>query len=304
VIDVTGAVVSAGGESTSASVSFNANESSTFACRLDGAAWAACTSPKAISNLSVGSHTFDVRATDAAGNTDATPASATWTVSAPATPPTDPTPPADPQPVVGLVAAYGFGETSGSTVKDSSGHDLNGVRSGATSTANGKSGRGLSFDGDHDQVTIADNDLLDLTNGMTLEAWVDPSTTSGWRTVMAKEQSNGLTYGLYSSSDTSKPSADVFTTSELDTRGSILPLNRWSHLAATYNGSTLTIFVNGVAVSTRSVPGPLKTSTGVLRLGGTSVWGEWFKGKMDDVRIYDKALTATQIKSDMKVAVS
>jgi hypothetical protein len=288
----------ADGESTSASVAFTANESSTFACRLDGAAWAACTSPKAISGLSVGSHTFEVRATDAAGNTDATPASASWTVSAPA--PTDPTPPVTPAPV-GLVAAYGFNETSGTTVKDSSGHGLNGVRSGATSIAGGKFGRGLSFDGDRDQVTIADSNLLDLTKGMTLEAWVNPSTTSGWRTVMAKEQSNGLTYGLYSSSDNSKPSADVFTTSELDTRGSILPTNKWSHLAATYNGSTLTIYVNGVAVNTRTVGGPLKTSTGVLRLGGTAVWGEWFKGKMDEVRIYDKANSAAQIKTDMKI---
>ena len=53
---------------------------STFECKLDAGAFAACTTPKAYSNLSSGSHTFSVRATDAAGNTDPTPATYTWTI--------------------------------------------------------------------------------------------------------------------------------------------------------------------------------------------------------------------------------
>ena len=68
---------------TSASFTFTADEQATFACALDSGSWAACTSPKQLTGLSVAAHTFRVRATDAAGNTDATPATYTWTVKAP-----------------------------------------------------------------------------------------------------------------------------------------------------------------------------------------------------------------------------
>jgi hypothetical protein len=65
----------------SASFTFSSNEvNSTFECRLDGATFSTCTSPKGYSSLADGSHFFEVRATDAAGNTDTTPASHTWVV--------------------------------------------------------------------------------------------------------------------------------------------------------------------------------------------------------------------------------
>jgi hypothetical protein len=90
--DTTIASAPANGTSSSASIAFDATESgSSFQCRLDAGAWGSCTSPKAYSGLAAGTHTFDVRATDPAGNTDASPASVTWTISA--APPADTTAP-------------------------------------------------------------------------------------------------------------------------------------------------------------------------------------------------------------------
>ena len=69
--------------STDATLTFTADESgSTFECSLDGGGFSSCTSPATFNGLGDGAHTFDVRATDAAGNTDPTPSGAAWTIDA------------------------------------------------------------------------------------------------------------------------------------------------------------------------------------------------------------------------------
>ena len=68
---------------------------------------------------------------------------------------------------------------------------------------------------------------------------------------------------------------------------------------ATYDGSAARLHVNGTLVRTLTFSGPMLTSTGVLRIGGNSVWGEFFQGRIDEVRIYNRALTAAEIQTDM-----
>jgi methionine-rich copper-binding protein CopC len=209
-----------------------------------------------------------------------------------------------PTSTVGLVAAWGFNEGSGTTVGNAAGSANGGTISGAI-WATGQFGGALSFDGINDLVTVPDSSSLDLTNGMTLEAWVKPTALSDYTTVLMKERAGGLSYALYGSDGANNPPvAYVYPGTDRSADGtSVLPLNQWSHLAATYDGSLLRFFVNGTQVGSEAVNGSLVTSTAALRIGGNSVWGEYFKGMIDEVRIYNRALSPTEILTDMSTPI-
>jgi PKD repeat protein len=210
-------------------------------------------------------------------------------------------------PTPGLMAAYNFDQGSGTAVPDASGHGHTGTISGATWTATGKYGGALSFDGVNDWVTIADSARLDLTTGMTLSAWVFPTAHATFRTVVMKERPGTEVYGLYSSTANDHPGAGILrggTSRVVDVTGpQPLPLNTWTHLAVAYDGTTLRLFVNGIEVKGRSAPGALLTSAGALRIGGNNLWRGFFKGRIDDVRIYDRALTVTELQKVMNTPV-
>jgi hypothetical protein len=74
-------------------------------------------------------------------------------------------------------------------------------------------------------------------------------------------------------------------------------------LAATYDGATQKLYVNGALVGNRSQTGAITLSNGALRIGGNSVWGEYFTGYIDEVRVYNRALTQAEIAEDSRMAV-
>ena len=220
----------------------------------------------------------------------------------PATPPPTTPPPVTPA----LVAAYGFNETSGSTFADASGHGLTGTRMGGTTqVTTAKYGRALSFNGRTAYATVPDNNRLDL-KAMTVEAWVRPSVLAGdARTVVFKGRgSGGSNYSLYAANGNGVAAGAAFNGAERRAVGaSALPLLAWSHLATTYDGSALRLYVNGTLVRTTATTGSLTVGSGPLTFGGNSLWGQWFQGQIDDVRIYDGALSQTAIAKDMAASI-
>jgi Ca2+-binding RTX toxin-like protein len=227
----------------------------------------------------------------------------------------------------GLVAAFGFEETTGTVITDSSASPRNGTIANANGTgaaptrvAAGKIGRAMRFDGG-DNVSVTDilNSKLDLTNGMTLEAWVNPSTMNGWESVIYKERGGAgtglLSYALYAhdGGTNTPPAGYVRTSVGGPDRGisaaSRLPLNQWSHIAVTYNtavgGSTLAIYVNGALVTTVAGPNQnLLAGNQPLRIGNSNAQiSEGFNGMIDEVRVYNRALSAAEIQADMTKAV-
>ena len=153
-------------------------------------------------------------------------------------------------------------------------------------------------------MTVAEAASLDLTNGMTLEAWVNPTIGSAWRTVMLKRNGSSMSYSLYPANSASRPAGFVHTNVDVALNGAAaVALNVWTHLALTFDGATMRMFVNGDAGEHARLVGRGGGRTGALRIGGNSVWGEYFRGLIDEVRIYNRALTATEIQTDMNTAV-
>ena len=78
-----------------------------------------------------------------------------------------------------------------------------------------------------------------------------------------------------------------------------VPVDRWTYLALTYDGEQERLYVNGAAVSRHPAGGSLQTPDSPLWIGGNHPWGSHFNGLIDDVRVYGRALSATELRRDM-----
>ncbi len=126
-------------------------------------------------------------------------------------------------------------------------------------------------------MTVPDAPVLDLTTGMTLEAWVFPTVApTNWRAVVGKDTDRYYLMASGSSSTPTVGSTWVSGNHNLFAAGA-LPINAWTHLAATYDGATVRLYANGVQVASRLETTALTTSTGALTLGH-NVYGERFTG--------------------------
>ena len=236
---------------------------------------------------------YQVRAGDAAGNLGPYTAIATATTGTVGPPPS------------GLMAAYAFDEGAGTTVSDASGNGNTGTIAGATWTTQGRNGGALTFNGTSNLVAIPSSASLTVTTGMTLEGWVYPTAAqSGWRTIMQKEAD---AYFLNASTDAGPlfpgGGGTIGGTSRILRAPAANPVNAWTHVAVTYSGTTLTLYVNGISVATQAATGTIQTSTTPLRIGGNVPYGEYFQGRIDDVRVYNRALTAAEVQTDMTTPV-
>jgi hypothetical protein len=139
---------------------------------------------------------------------------------------------------------------------------------------------------------------------MTLEAWVNPTVVdSSWRDVIYK--ANDCFYLEATSAWDGVPAGGGSFGSDDVAVGAAtaLPLNVWTHLAVTYDGATLILYVNGVPVSSLAQAGAIQMSADPLQIGGDDLFGQYFAGAIDEIRIYNAALTPEQIVADMSTPV-
>ncbi|GAB3257234.1 fibronectin type III domain-containing protein [Nocardioides dilutus] len=236
---------------------------------------------------------FRVRAVDASGNL-----SGYSSVVEAATPDPPPTP-------AGLVGAWAFNEGTGTTTADASGRGNQGTLVGATWTTQGRYGGALSFDGSSSLVRVADSASLDLSTAMTLSAWIMPTANqSGWRTIMQRQTDAYFLNASYDGGALRPAGGGTFGSTTSYVGGpTASPLDAWTHVALTYDGAVLRLFVNGTQVATRATTGTIQATDNPLWIGGNNPYGEYFTGRIDEVRVYNRALTETDIQADMSSPV-
>lgn len=243
-----------------------------------------------------GDVTVAATARDSAGNQTVATRSVTVANNAPSGP-------------AGLVAAYGFDEATGTAVTDASGLGNDGTARNATRTTTGRFGGALSFNGRSSLVTVPDADSLDATTGVTVMAWVNSTVNNGSRLVVLKENPARaqMAYGLYGAGLFVGPSGRIVSGAAFTSRSAVtttrLANGRWTHLAMTWDGSTIRLYRNGVQVATRTAGGNMADTTGALRIGGSPIRGEYFAGQIDEVRVYERALSAAEVASVKDVPV-
>jgi len=202
----------------------------------------------------------------------------------------------------GLAGWWKFDEGSGTTVLDSSGYDNHGTFVSNPQWAIGHLGGALSFDGVDDYVEIQDAEELTPEN-FTIAFWVNPVDMDRVQITIAKKTQTNV--GGYSFNITSLA---VGSRHWVNINGAWVNVTFsytqgvWQHVAVTYDGTNIKGHLNGELKATTEAPGSLDKDSGVLRIGAEprDTVSAYYNGSLDDVQIYNRALTEAEIQLVMK----
>jgi chitodextrinase len=239
---------------------------------------------------------YRVRATDAANNPSgySNVASAT-TQAAPS----------------GLVGAYGFNEGLGTTTADASGRSHPGTLVGATWTNAGRYGKALSYNGTSSYVDLGNPTDFQITGSMSWSAWIF-ATANPVDDGQIVSKSSGPGWQFKSSPDTGPHTFGVAVSANGTSNvqrysNTVRQLNTWYHVAGVYDATarTLNIYVNGVldnGVLRGTVPASQWNAPQNVNLGRRT-GGFYFAGTIDEVRLYNRALSQGEIQADMNTPI-
>ena len=199
----------------------------------------------------------------------------------------------------GMVGYWNLDENGGTTANDNSGFANTGTSTNMTWAST--SGPGLffantsfgTFNGTSSRVSLAVSQLPAANAAQSISAWVNYSSLpSGATSIVALNgSSSAVRLGLNGS---------FLYVVNSTTSGLILTTppstGTWHHVAYTYDGTTNNLFVDGVAVSSTTTAHETGPVTSAF-IGATTAGSEFFNGSIDEVRIYDRALTATEVSA-------
>jgi len=184
---------------------------------------------------------------------------------------------------------------------DKTPYENHGTNYGATFTTDrmGHADKAMSFDGNYDRINAGSDSSLDITEKITIESWVNPTSYSQHYPIFVRKLDN-YRLGLQGVGD-----GQVYFRLVLDgtTRsiGSspVVPIGEWTHVVGTYDGSYMRIYINGeLKGGPTAYNGSIGTTSSPLIIGAYDISGSYcFNGSIADVRIYDRALSEDEIES-------
>ena len=200
----------------------------------------------------------------------------------------------------GLVAYWNFDETSGDTALDSVG-SANGTLYGDATRVNGISNGGVQFSGDGHMGLLNYSSLNITVDAITISLWYKPGTNEASfnsdNQMVAKwlGVSNAYILGYCDSSN------DIWFGIKADNKlmaYSSVPVdnvNQWYHIVGVYNGSEQIVYINKTAGTPVANSGNIRSTTQQVRVSGYTNGTEKLNGTIDDIRIYNRALTADEV---------
>jgi hypothetical protein len=202
----------------------------------------------------------------------------------------------------GLVAYYPFNGNA----NDACGNGNNGTNYGATLATDrfGQSSEAYSFAGVSDYIA-APNPTPDATNKLTMSlwlkarSWTNIPTSTPYVDIAGNQQSSPQSQWVYQATQSGQIRWAVITSTGNHAYNSIAQLqtNRWYHVVGTWDGTNASIFVNGAFDSSAGALGSLAQCTLPLQIGGNSLDAQqFFNGLVDDVRIYNRALSPSEVE--------
>ena len=202
-----------------------------------------------------------------------------------------------------LVGYWKFDEGGGTVAADSSGYGNNGTLKGNPKWVVGKLGNALDFNGNGDYVEIPHNPSLSLTDAITISAWTYMRTTaSGEMAIVSKGgwAANDLPYEL------TETRGDVIFWQFYDNQGrdtcspNSPSAGEWHHIAGTYDGTIFKCYIDGVLGEEWAYAGKMPQNTASVTIGKRSKEaGTYYDGMIDDVAIFNNALSAEEIQTIM-----
>src|SRR3989344_3626829 len=203
----------------------------------------------------------------------------------------------------GLVGCWSF-DGSFTNAPDCSGNNNIGTLTNGPTKTVGKVGQAMSFDGSNDYVNVSHNAALDITGNLTLSAWIKKDTNAGADGIIGKGgcynmicpyslRSCGTGPIIFAINDGTAGQNDVVTSS-------VLNLNTWYYVTAVRSGNNVSLYINGQLNAGPTAQSKTPTASGdALSIGvadGGNPTDAPFDGSIDEVRVYDRALTSSEVE--------